>query len=103
MDGRALEYNGGRHSRYVADASSVEFVLICVHVVAGYGACAEIGLVKGVGVVFAKSIASWGEAFFALSLTTNQLATCEYCLSSMRVRYATLWRSDLGFPRPLDM
>ncbi|KAM5545520.1 hypothetical protein V8D89_000558 [Ganoderma adspersum] len=50
-------------------------IMVLATAVAGYGACAEIGLVKGVGVIFAKSIASWGEAFFALSLTTNLLAT----------------------------
>ncbi|KAI1793718.1 hypothetical protein LXA43DRAFT_1073066 [Ganoderma leucocontextum] len=60
------------HSWLIIVASSV---LVLATAVAGYGACAEIGLVKGVGVIFAKSIAAWGEAFFALSLTTNMLAT----------------------------
>ncbi|KAI1793605.1 hypothetical protein LXA43DRAFT_196949 [Ganoderma leucocontextum] len=43
--------------------------------VAGYGACVEIGLVEGLGIVFAANIAPWGRAFFVLSLTTNVFAT----------------------------
>ena len=62
--------------------------------VAGYGACVEIGLVKGVGAIFAENLQPWIRAFFSLSLTTNLIATCEYslllrvsfCISVLRSR-----------------
>ena len=48
-----------------------------LYLVSGYGACVEIGLVEGLGVIFAASIAPWGKAFFIISLTTNVFATSE--------------------------
>ena len=44
--------------------------------VAGYGACAEIGLAKGGDAIFANQLQPWIRSFFSLSLTTNLLATC---------------------------
>ncbi len=52
--------------------------------VAGYGACVEIGLVEGYGIIFATNIAPWGKAFFIISLTTNVFATGE--CRSRRIR-----------------
>ncbi|KAM5545500.1 hypothetical protein V8D89_000837 [Ganoderma adspersum] len=49
--------------------------LLLATAVAGYGACVEIGLVKGVGAIFAESLQPWIRAFFSLSLTTNLIAT----------------------------
>lgn len=50
-------------------------VLLLGAAVAGYGACVEIGLVEGLGVVFASNIAPWGKSFFVISLTTNVFTT----------------------------
>ncbi|KAL7278439.1 hypothetical protein ACG7TL_007436 [Trametes sanguinea] len=43
--------------------------------VAGYGACVEIGLAKQDNAIFADNLQPWIRSFFALSLTTNLLAT----------------------------
>ena len=64
-------------------------MLTYVHAVSGYGACAETRLAGGAGVIFARDIASWGEAFFTLSFTTNLLATSECSLLSARVPLCT--------------
>ncbi|TBU44153.1 hypothetical protein BD309DRAFT_958987 [Dichomitus squalens] len=50
-------------------------ILLIATAVAGYGACAEIGMVKGVGAIFAANLQPWIRAFFSLSLTTNLLTT----------------------------
>ncbi|KAI0738215.1 hypothetical protein C8Q80DRAFT_1275742 [Daedaleopsis nitida] len=50
-------------------------MLLFATAIAGYGACVEIGLVKGLGAIFAQSLQPWIRAFFSISLTTNILAT----------------------------
>ncbi|KAI0632632.1 hypothetical protein C8Q77DRAFT_1118742 [Trametes polyzona] len=42
---------------------------------AGFGACVELGLSKEGNAIFAENLQPWIRAFFALSLTTNLLAT----------------------------
>ncbi|KAM5545668.1 hypothetical protein V8D89_000706 [Ganoderma adspersum] len=53
----------------------IPLLLLIGAAISGYGACVEIGLVEGLGVIFASSIAPWGKAFFIISLTTNVFAT----------------------------
>ncbi|CDO76073.1 hypothetical protein BN946_scf184814.g6 [Trametes cinnabarina] len=50
-------------------------LLLIATAVAGYGACAEVGLTKNGDAIFASNLQPWIESFFALSLTTNLLAT----------------------------
>ncbi|TFK90719.1 hypothetical protein K466DRAFT_484278 [Polyporus arcularius HHB13444] len=50
-------------------------LLLLATAVSGYGACVEIGMVKGQGAIFAENLQPWIRAFFSISLTTNILAT----------------------------
>ncbi|KAI8992744.1 hypothetical protein BD414DRAFT_482056 [Trametes punicea] len=50
-------------------------LLLIATAIAGYGACAEVGLTKAGDAIFASNLQPWIESFFALSLTTNLLAT----------------------------
>ncbi|KAI0640930.1 hypothetical protein C8Q79DRAFT_423466 [Trametes meyenii] len=43
--------------------------------VSGYGICVELTKIKGSGAIFEGNLAPWITSFFALSLTTNVLAT----------------------------
>ncbi|CDO76588.1 hypothetical protein BN946_scf184868.g2 [Trametes cinnabarina] len=53
----------------------VPVTLLVATAVAGYGACVEIGLAKQGNAIFAENLQPWIRSFFALSLTTNLLAT----------------------------
>ena len=46
--------------------------------VAGYGICYELTQVKGIGAIFESNLEPWITSFFALSLTTNVIATSAY-------------------------
>ncbi|KAI9061938.1 hypothetical protein FKP32DRAFT_1575162 [Trametes sanguinea] len=50
-------------------------LLLIATAIAGYGACAEVGLTQNGNAIFASNLQPWIESFFALSLTTNLLAT----------------------------
>ncbi|KAL7278438.1 hypothetical protein ACG7TL_007435 [Trametes sanguinea] len=53
----------------------IPITLLVATAVAGYGACVEIGLAKQGNAIFADNLQPWIRSFFALSLTTNLLAT----------------------------
>ncbi|KAI8992748.1 hypothetical protein BD414DRAFT_482075 [Trametes punicea] len=53
----------------------IPITLLIATAVAGYGACVEIGLAKEGNAIFADNLQPWIRSFFALSLTTNLLAT----------------------------
>ena len=65
--------------------------LMSFDAVAGYGACVEIGMVKGIGAIFAANLQPWIRAFFSLSLTTNLLTTREYLRQSCIVSPAAFF------------
>ncbi|KAI9061933.1 hypothetical protein FKP32DRAFT_1612869 [Trametes sanguinea] len=54
---------------------TIPVTLLVATAVAGYGACVEIGLAKQGNAIFAENLQPWIRSFFALSLTTNLLAT----------------------------